>query len=244
MPRRARFVVPGVPHHVTQRGNDRQDVFFSDQDRIHYIQMLREHSRRHEVRILGWCLMTNHVHLIAIPGTAGALALALGQAHSQYSLEQNRQRERIGHLWQNRFFSCSLDSDRLLSAMRYVELNPVRAGMTAGPWDWRWSSARAHTSRHAHDELLDWDWNEWMEEARLGAWNYEDWKATLLASAPREELDRVRRATRLGEPLGSEEFVKDLEAKAGRRLRVWAQGRPFKKNVSAAAAGQRPPFGK
>jgi putative transposase len=182
--------------------------------------------------------MTNHVHLIAIPGTADALALTLGQTHSQYSLEQNRQQGRIGHLWQNRFFSCPLESDRVLLAMRYVELNPVRAGMTAEPWDWRWSSARAHTSPRVHDELLDWDWNEWMEGIRLGAWSYADWKTTLLASEPPEELDRVRRATRLGEPLGSEEFVRILEAKAGRRLRVWAQGRPFKKNVTAAADRQ------
>jgi putative transposase len=237
-----------VPHHVTQRGNNRQDVFFSDQDRIRYVQMLREHSRRHDVRVLGWCLMTNHVHLIAnhliaILRTPESLALALGQAHSQYSLEQNRQQDRSGHLWQGRYFTCLLESDRLLSAIRYVELNPVRAGMTAEAWDWRWSSARAHTSPEVHDELLDWPWREWMEEARLGVWSYADWKATLLAAEPLEELDRMRRATKLGEPLGSDEFVRDLEAKAGRRLRVWTQGRPPAKKV-AAAAGQQPLFGK
>ncbi len=96
MPRRPRFVVPGVPHHVTQRGNNRQDVFFSDQDRIRYLQILREHLRRHDIRILGWCLMTNHVHLVAIPENMESLALALGQAHSQYALEHNRQRVRSG----------------------------------------------------------------------------------------------------------------------------------------------------
>ncbi|HEY2842081.1 MAG TPA: transposase [Bryobacteraceae bacterium] len=244
MPRRPRFVVPGVPHHITQRGNNRQEVFFSDQDRMVYIQILREYSRRHDVRILGWCLMTNHVHLIAIPGTPEALALALGQAHSQYSLEKNRQLGRVGHLWQNRFFSCAIASNHLLPAMRYVELNPVRAAMTGEAWDWRWSSARAHTSSKVHDGLLDWDWNAWMEDARLGAWSYTDWKATLLAADPSEESDRVRRATRLGEPLGSDEFVQDLEAKAGRRLRVGSRGRPFKKTVPGAAAGQQSLFGK
>jgi putative transposase len=242
MPRRPRFVVPGVPHHVTQRGNNRQDVFFSEQDRIRYIQTLREHSRRHDVRILGWCLMTNHVHLIAIPGGQESLALALGQAHSQYCLELNRHQSRTGHLWQGRFFACPIEPDRLLSAMHYVELNPVRAGMTAEAWDWRWSSARAHISPQVHDELLDWPWPEWMEEARLGVWSYADWKATLLAAEPTEELDRMRRATQLGEPLGSDEFVRDLEAKAGRRLRVWALGRPPAKKV-AAAAGQQSLFG-
>jgi putative transposase len=225
MARRPRFVFPGVPHHVTQRGNNRQDVFFSDQDRIRYLQMLREHSRRHDLRILGWCLMTNHVHLIVIPGTLESLPRALGHAHSQYSLEQNRYRSRVGHLWHNRFFSCPLEPSHLVSVLRYVDLNPVRAGITAEAWDWRWSSARAHSSPQVHDELLDWPWTQWMDEARLGAWNYADWKASLLAARGPEELDRMRRATKLGEPLGSDEFVRDLEAKAGRRLRVQARGR-------------------
>ena len=98
MPRRPRFVAPGVPHHITQRGNNRQDVFFTDQDRIRYLEILRHHSLRHQSRLLAWCLMTNHVHLILVPGTSQSLALTLGQAHSQYSLEQNRQQRRIGHL--------------------------------------------------------------------------------------------------------------------------------------------------
>ena len=232
MPRRPRFVVPGVPHHVTQRGNNRQDGF-----------LLRTRPNPTTCRCFanardamtsassGWCLMSNHVHLVAIPGGPESLALALGQAHSQYSLEQNRHKDRSGHLWQGRYFACPLESDRLLSAIRYVELNPVRAGMMAEAWDWQWSSARAHTSPQVHDELLDWPWREWMEEARLGVWSYADWKATLLAAEPPEELDRMRRATKLGEPLGSDEFVRDLEGKAGRRLRVWTQGRPPAKKV-------------
>jgi putative transposase len=158
MARRPRFVVPGVPHHITQRGNNRQDVFSSEQDRIRYLQILREHSRRQNVRILGWCLMSNHVHLVAVPGSVESLALALGQAHSQYSLEQNRKQGRSGHLWQGRFFSCPIESKRLMSAIRYVELNPVRAWMTADACDWRWSSARVHTSPEVRDELLDWEW--------------------------------------------------------------------------------------
>jgi len=238
MPRRPRFVVPGVPHHVTQRGNNRQDVFFSEQDRIRYLQILSEHSLRQDVRILGWCLMSNHVHLVAIPGAPESLALALGQAHSQYSLEQNRSQGCVGHLWQGRFYSCPLEPSHLLSAMRYVELNPVRAGMTANAWDWRWSSARAHCSPEVRDELLDWEWCRWIEEVRLGVWNYSDWKATLLAAEPTEDVDRMRRATNIGKPLGSDEFVRDLEAKAGRRLHVWARGRPPAKKVATATAGQ------
>jgi putative transposase len=234
MPRRPRFVLPGAPHHVTQRGNNRQDVFFSDDDRMRYLHMLHHNSRRYNLRILGWCLMTNHVHLIAIPGVPESLALCIRQTHSQYSWEVNRRRNRVGHLWQNRFFSCALEPAHLISALRYVDLNPVRAGMTADPWNWRWSSARAHTSPQGHDALLGWPWLDWMEEARLGSWSFLDWKANLLKASQPEELNRIRRATNLGEPLGSDEFVMSLEAKAGRRLRVQARGRP----PATMAAGQ------
>jgi REP-associated tyrosine transposase len=237
MPRRPRFVVPGVAHHVTQRGNNRQDVFFSDQDRVHYLQMLGQYSLRHGCRVLAWCLMTNHVHLILIPGSQRSMALTLGQTHSQYSLELNRQQSRIGHLWQNRFFSCPLDGSHLLAAMHYVELNPVRAGLSGEAWDWPWSSARAHCSSKVSDELLDWPWMGWMEEARFGVWNHADWKEALTWKTPQDNMDQVRRATKLGEPLGSESFVKELETRAGRRLRVLAQGRP-RVEKSFAAGGE------
>lgn len=227
-------MAPGVAHHVTQRGNNRQDVFFSAQDRGRYLQILSEYTRRHEVHILGWCLMTNHVHLIAIPGSAESLALALGQAHSQYSMEQNRHQGRSGHLWQGRFFSCALEPRRLLTAMRYVELNPVRAGLTAEAWNWEWSSARVHTSPQEHDKLLDWPWLRWIEDVRIGMWSYADWKEVLCAAGSTEEQDRLRRATQLGEPLGSDDFVNELEARAGRRLRVGARGRPSGEKVARA----------
>ncbi len=238
MPRLPRVVLPGVAHHVTQRGNNRQTVFFCDQDRTRYLQMLRSNLRRYDIRILGWCLMTNHVHLIAIPGAAESLTLCLKLTHWQYSLELNQRRERVGHLWQNRFYSCPLGSTHLLAAMHYVDLNPVRAGMSAEAWDWRWSSARAHASQYVHDGLLDWPWLDWVAEARLGTWSYPDWRARLLAAAgSAEDLDRVRRCTRVGEPLGSDEFVADLEMKTGRRLRVRGRGRPYGKKSAEAAAG-------
>jgi putative transposase len=226
MARRPRFVLPEVAHHVTQRGNNRQQVFFSDADRVRYLHLLRRYANRHKCRILGWCLMTNHVHLIIVPGTAHSLALVLGQAHSQYSLEINREREWVGHVWQNRFYSCTLDAPHLLAALGYTELNPVRAGMAACAWDWPWSSARAHTAPHVADPLLDWLWREWMEEARVAEWNYADWKAALSVRWEPERLERLRRATRLGEPLGSDGFLQQLEAAAGRRLRVGERGRP------------------
>jgi putative transposase len=229
MPRRPRFVQPGIPYHITQRGNNRQDVFFHPADRVRYLQLFAEHSIRYDLRILAWCLMTNHVHLIAIPGDADSMAHAMGQAHSHYSLEQNRNHRWSGHLWQNRFSSCALDSGHLLAAMRYVELNPVRAGIARDPWEWPWSSAAAHVGSGAGDALLDWSWESWMVETSLGTWDFEDWKSVLGLDLPHEETTRIRRATELGEPLGSDLFVASLERQAGRRLRVLHPGRPVRR---------------
>jgi putative transposase len=181
---------------------------------------LREHAERHDLRILGWCLMSNHVHLVAVPGHAKSMALALSEAHSRYSLEWNRRRNSVGHLRQNRFFSCPLDDAHLRATLLYVDGNPVRAKLTAEAWDWRWSSARAHTTPGARDALLHWEWEAWMERARLGKWLQEDWKAALTTNPPDDELGEIRRATQLGEPLGSDGFVSQLERSAGRRLRA------------------------
>jgi len=228
MARRPRFIQPGIPYHITQRGNNRQDVFFLPADRTRYLQLLAEHSVRYDLRVLAWCLMTNHVHLIVIPGTADSMAQVMRQAHSHYSLEQNRSHRWSGHLWQNRFWSCALDSGHLLAAIRYVELNPVRAGMTREPSEWPWSSAAAHATPGVRDALLDWSWEDWMVEMSLGTWDFEGWKSVLEVQSPAEEAARIRRATELGEPLGSDLFVANLERQAGRRLRVLQRGRPVR----------------
>jgi putative transposase len=233
MPRRARFVLPGTPHHITQRGNRRQNVFFSNQDRSRYLELVRQHSLRHNLRILAWCLMTNHIHLIVVPGHANSMGLALREAHSRYSLEVNQAQGWDGHLWQNRFFSCALADENFLTAVRYVEQNPVRAGLVAHASDWPWSSARAHGSAGAQDNVLDWEWQRWMQDARGGCWSHEDWLARLATEQREEQLEQIRRATRLGEPLGSEAFVDRMEKLAGRRLRVWKPGRPKTENRKA-----------
>jgi putative transposase len=227
--------MPGIAHHITQRGNNREDVFFSDRDRVRYLEILSEHCLRHQLRVLGWCLMTNHVHLIAVPGAEESMAKTLGQAHAQYSLEVNRAQHRVGHLWQNRFFSCALDSRHLLVAMMYVDLNPVRAGMVECALEWEWSSARGHAGAGA-DALLDREWREWMEEARVG-WDFEAWRAALASGLSDDLTERVRRGTRLGEPCGDEEFVGGLEREAGRRLRVFGRGRPSRAAVAKEEQG-------
>jgi len=235
MPRRPRVVVPGVAHHVTQRRNNRQPVFLSPDDHRRYLDLLTRHASKCGARILGYCLMTNHVHLIAVPEAEGSLGRALGRAHSEYALALNRDAGRSGHIWQNRFFSCPLDWQHLLSAMRYVELNPVRANLVEAAWDWPWSSAFAHSVGSASDRVLDCRWAE-----PFGRWDFEEWREILAAGVNYGESEAIRRATRTGEPLGSREFVARLERRAGRRLRVGERGRPRRQPPSqedAAAQG-------
>ncbi|MEW5980395.1 MAG: transposase, partial [Acidobacteriota bacterium] len=144
MARLARVIAPGVPHHVTQRGNRRQQTFFCDDDYREYIALVSEWCAKHCVRIWAWCLMPNHVHLIAVPSSPESLARAIGEAHRRYTRRINFRENWRGHLWQERFASFPLDENYLLAAARYVEMNPVAAGLVAHPGEYPWSSARAH----------------------------------------------------------------------------------------------------
>ncbi len=144
MPRSARLVFPGVPHHVTQRGTDRQNTFFTQADRRVYLELLALHSAETGLRILAYCLMSNHIHLVAVPDRENSLAVAMRRVHGRYAQYLNARRQRSGHLWQNRYFSCPLGHDRLWTAIGYVEQNPVRAGIAEQPEEYRWSSAGEH----------------------------------------------------------------------------------------------------
>src|SRR5581483_10522908 len=194
MPRRPRVVVPGVPHHITQRGNNRQAVFACDDDRQLYLHLLTHHAIRSGMRILGYCLMTNHVHLIAVPEHEHSLSRALRHAHAEYAQAFNRAGSRSGHLWQNRFFSCPLEGQHVEIALRYVDLNPVRAGLVAVPWDWRWSSARVHSVAGSADPVLD---AAWMQA--VGNWDFAGWSGGLAQGLPERECAELRRATYAGE---------------------------------------------
>jgi putative transposase len=205
---------------VTQRGNNRQPVFFADHDRRLYLHLLTRHARRRGTRILSYCLMTNHVHLVAVPEREDSLARTFGPAHSEYASALNISESRTGHLWQSRFFSCPLDAAHLQNAMRYVELNPVRAKLVAAPWVWPWSSARAHCSDAVSDLVLDYC------GGHRGVWDCMDWRKELLSGLSDDEMQAVRHATRTGEPLGSREFLMRLERQAGKRLSVLPRGRP------------------
>jgi putative transposase len=200
MPRKARIVVPGVPHHVTQRGTDHQTVFHAQRDRQVYLDLLAEQSRLAGVRVLAYCLMLNHIHLIAVPKLEFPLALCLQRVHGRYAQYLNARRQRSGHLWQSRFFSCALDDAHLWTALRYVELNPVRAGMVERAWEHRWSSAAAHLGRRDASRILDLGF--WEEAGGAATWS-----ELIAAEEDADEIEKLRRATYACRPLGQWAFA-------------------------------------
>jgi putative transposase len=173
MARLARVLWNNVAYHVTQRGNARQNGFGADHDRRVYLDLLHANCRNHRLSLLGFCLMSNHVHLIVIPGRAESLPAALKHLHGRYAAYYNARQCSSGHLWQGRYYSCPLDDAHLWAALRYAELNPVRARMVDHPCDYPWSSARAHAGRGTDSELetkqFDTRWTaaEWL--AYLGS---------------------------------------------------------------------------
>jgi putative transposase len=215
----ARVVAPGCWHHVTQRGNQQQTTFCDPGDREFYIRLLRRYSVRYGVRVAGFCLMGNHIHLLAIPAGADSLARTLSRLHNDYSRWLNLRHARTGHVWQNRFYSCPLDEGHQWEALRYVELNPVRAGLADRAEDWPWSSARAHLAGEDPSGLVD--CSEWGQRWSPGLW--KDCLAMGIGDACL--LDRIREATRTGRPAGNLEFVQDLERRCGRVLQPGTPGR-------------------
>lgn len=215
MPRLARVVIPGVPHHITQRGNRRQQTFFSDHDYELYRALMAQWCHERGVRVWAYCLMPNHVHLIAVPAVADGLRRAIGEAHRRYTRHVNFRENWRGHLWQGRFASFPLDDAYLLAAARYIELNPVRAGLAAAPGEYPWSSAAAHLTRR--DDPL-------VEASVLLEW-VSDWGGYLEAAWPGEQWEEFRRHERTGRPLGSEAFVGEMERRAGRPLGPQRPGR-------------------
>lgn len=209
MPRLARLVIPGYPHHVTQRGCRRQQTFFCDADYRLYIRLLGDLKKRNDVRIWAYCLMPNHVHLITVPSREDSLAKMIGITHHKYARVVNRKYDWRGHLWQERFHSCVMDESHVFAALRYVELNPVRAGLCEDPADWQWSSARAHLSG-SPDRIL----SAGPIHELIG-----DWHQYLHSDYDSIPNDVLRNKTNSGRPAGDEGFVTNLETMTGLRLR-------------------------
>ena len=213
MARMARVIAPGYPHHITQRGNRRQQTFFCDDDYHAYIDLTAEWCQRYGVAIWAWCLMPNHVHLIAVPSNENGLARAIGEAHRRYTLRINSREQWRGHLWQERFASCPMDENYLLAAARYIEMNPVAAQLVRHPGDYPWSSAGAHLAG-VDDRLV-------KVEPLLAL--VPDWAKFLQLTSP-EEVETLQRHERTGRPLGSDSFIDGLETALGRVLRPQKPG--------------------
>jgi putative transposase len=214
-------VAVGFAHHITQRGNNRQDVFLVEDDRRVYLEFLRDQADQYELEIAGYCLMSNHVHLVAIPHREESLAKAVGRTHFRYTQYINGFHKRTGHLWQGRFYSCALDERHYWLALKYVELNPVRARLCRKPWLYAWSSAAAHVDEKAQSDVLRLkDWYEQMSG--------EQWRSELVEGMDEAQIDRLRLRTHTGRPLGSDGFLSKIETLLGRRVRPLPVGRPPK----------------
>ncbi len=216
MARLARVVAAGYPHHVTQRGNRRQRVFFSDADYAAYLELLRERCPDAGLKVLAYCLMPNHVHLVVVPETEDSLRAGLAEAHRRYTRRVNDREGWRGHLWQERFGSFVLDEGHLWAAVRYVERNPVRAGLAKEPQNWRWSSARAHLGL-ATEPLLD--ESVWLK-------GFGEWRRYLSRTDREADVEAFRRHERTGRPCGDEKLLRALERMTGRRLSPGRPGRP------------------
>ncbi len=215
MARLARVVAAGVPHHVTQRGNRRQQTFFSDDDYAAYRTLIAESCRAAGVEVWAYCLMPNHVHLILTPRDEDGLRAALAEAHRRYSRRINFREGWRGYLWQGRFASVAMDETHLMACARYVELNPVRARLVERAAAWPWSSARGHLAGR-DDELVT-----------VGPMlaRSPDWPGVLASGPAPEAYAALRRGERTGRPLGSAAFVEDLERRLGRPLAPQKPGR-------------------
>jgi len=209
MPRFRRLVVPGYPHHVTQRGVRRQTVFFDESDYKEYLRLAAELLVDSNLSFWAYCLMPNHIHAVVMPGEKNSLAKYFAVLHRRYARRTNRKHDWRGHLWQERYFSVVMDEAHTLAAMRYVELNPVRAGLCRSAHEWKWSSARGNLG-HSEDRLL---------QTNSSGELVGNWHEYLKLGENEQQFDELRRLTRIGRPDGSDAFVESIELKSGRVVR-------------------------
>ncbi len=221
MPRIARIVAPGYPHHITQRGNRHQQTFFSDDDYRAYIDLMADWCRQSGVAIWAYCLMPNHVHLVAVPKEKDSLHRAIGEAHRRYTRMINFREGWRGHLWQGRFASYVMDERYLLACVRYVENNPVRAKLSARAESWPWSSAAAHVSGK-DDRLVS-------VQPMLRLAN-KKWADFLDAAVSEDEIRDIQKHERTGRPLCAAWVLEALEALLDRPLKPKKPGRKPKNN--------------
>ena len=220
MPRLARIVFAGIPHHITQRGNRRADVFFDNADRARYLKLLKEYALIHEVEILAYCLMRDHVHIIAVPRLSDGLQRVLKPLHMRYAQAINRRHGWSGHLWQGRFFSRPLDDEYLWFCVRYVERNSVRAGIVERAEDYLWSSAAVRCGLRS-DAMITANSTHWAVFEHI-----TNWSAWLAEEEESRRLEIVRRNIHQNLPCRSGTFVEHLERISQRSLHFRPVGRP------------------
>ena len=219
MARLARSTIIGYPHQITQRGNYEQNVFEENADFQRYLSWLREYADRYTIEIWAYCLMLNHVHFVCVPKAEGGLAHAFNTLNMRYAQYFHGKKGVTGHLWKGRFLSCMLDNRSVFEEVRFIENDPVRAGLAARAEDYPWSSARHHVLAVADPVLRDACFLK--EEVR-------DWRAYLSGIGDEPVLNRTWHCLRTGRPAGDEGFVRELEEIAGRRLMALPRGRPRK----------------
>lgn len=214
MARIARVVAPGYPHHIIQRGNRRQRVFFSDDDRIAYLDYLRTYAKPAGIHFWAYCLMDNHVHLIAVPERGESFARGFSEAHRRYTRMINFRESWRGYLWQGRFKSYPLSESHLYAAMRYIERNPVRAKIVKDAWHYPWSSARTHVLKEKNPILDD----------NFVISGIKDWKAFLAEEDVSININTHKIHANTGRPLGDKKFIEAIEKITGRFLRKQKPG--------------------
>ena len=215
MARLARAVFADLPHHITQRGNGRQQTFFCDEDYAFYRELLGEHCRQARVEVWSYVLMPNHVHLLLVPGDPDGLRRSLAPLHRRYAGRIHQRERRTGHFWQGRFGCVAMDEDHLACAVRYVALNPVRAGLTGRAVDWPWSSTAT---------LLGLDDDGVTHTGAVSA-RIPDLAALLETAEDAERTMRLRRAETVGRPIGGADWLAALEQASGRALLPGQRGR-------------------
>jgi putative transposase len=213
MSRLARIVIPGIPHHVVQRGNRGQQTYFCQEDYETFLKMLETSCKTYGVDVWNFTLMPNHNHVIAVPSTVKSLSYAIGEAHENYAKMINARYDWRGHLWQERFRSTPMDAMHLYNAIRYVEQNPVRAGLCEKPTDYLWSSARIHQS----------DFPSWINTKVIKEM-FPDWLGYLQEATSSDQLKNLRESTNSGRPLGDDQFLKMILDSTGRDLRKQKPG--------------------
>jgi putative transposase len=227
MPRRARLNVPEVPLHIMQRGNNRQLTFFADDDRVFYLECLKDAAARHACDVHAYVLMTNHVHLLVTPHTTDGVSRLMQSLGRRYVQYVNYTYRRSGTLWGGRFKASLVDSEAyLLSCYRYIELNPVRARIVAAPGEYRWSSYGYHALGTVDPVVRDHPLYEALgtsDGERHSAYQ-ELFRVHLKPSV----LDQIRRSLNHGVVLGSEGFKGQMEKTFSRGVRISMRGRPRK----------------